>query len=74
MCLHVNVFSALSFAKLMHRNISSPICEFSKASDTKHWKVEMRTLVDGFLKMHEKFPMPIADVEVGDTLLHEGAQ
>lgn len=35
---------------------------------------EMRTLVNGFLKMHEKFPMPIADVEVGDTLLHEGAQ
>lgn len=35
---------------------------------------EMRTLVNGFLKMHAKFPMPIADVEVGDTLLHEGAQ
>lgn len=34
----------------------------------------MRTLVNGFLKMHAKFPMPIADVEVGDTLLHEGAQ
>lgn len=35
---------------------------------------EMSTLVNGFLKMHQRFPMPIGDVKVGDTVLHDGAK